>query len=170
MRCDCFYLGGHRLVSVGYSVVPNARAAMKDKGKAMRYLCILTFILLTWRIWWAPNNVSTLQMGFNLVFKELMHYPFILLSVLKETLNDGPRDWENNSGSSYCDALGDAIVIIVIISIITITIISHGIQSIQACSLFMYFGRPSFPWSSYISFTSWNLFIHYLWKACIVHS
>ena len=32
----------------------------------------LTLILLTWKIWWAPNNASTWQMGFNLVFKGLM--------------------------------------------------------------------------------------------------
>jgi len=31
----------------------------------------LTLILLTWRIWWAPNNVSKWQMGFNLAFKGL---------------------------------------------------------------------------------------------------
>jgi len=31
----------------------------------------LTLILLTWRIWWAFNNASRWQMGFNLVFKGL---------------------------------------------------------------------------------------------------
>ena len=31
----------------------------------------LTLILLTWRIWRAPNNVSKWQMGFNVVFKGL---------------------------------------------------------------------------------------------------
>jgi hypothetical protein len=31
----------------------------------------LTFIQLTWRIWWAPNNASRWQMGFNSVLKEL---------------------------------------------------------------------------------------------------
>ena len=31
----------------------------------------LTLILLTWRIWWAPNNASKLQMGFNSAFKGL---------------------------------------------------------------------------------------------------
>ena len=31
----------------------------------------LTLILLTWRIWWAPNNDSKWQMGFNSAFKEL---------------------------------------------------------------------------------------------------
>jgi hypothetical protein len=32
---------------------------------------LLTLILLTWRIWRAPNNASKWQMGFNLVSKEL---------------------------------------------------------------------------------------------------
>jgi len=31
----------------------------------------LTLILLTWKIWWAPNNASRWQMGFNLAFKGL---------------------------------------------------------------------------------------------------
>jgi len=31
----------------------------------------LTLYLLTWRIWWAPNNASNGKMGFNLAFKGL---------------------------------------------------------------------------------------------------
>ena len=31
----------------------------------------LTLILLTWRIWWAPNNASRWQMGFNSAFRGL---------------------------------------------------------------------------------------------------
>jgi hypothetical protein len=31
----------------------------------------LTLILLTWRIWWVPNNASKWQMGFNSAFKGL---------------------------------------------------------------------------------------------------
>jgi hypothetical protein len=31
----------------------------------------LTLILLTWRIWWAPNNANRWQVGFNLVSKGL---------------------------------------------------------------------------------------------------
>jgi len=31
----------------------------------------LTLIPLTWRIWWAPNNASRWQMGFNSAFKVL---------------------------------------------------------------------------------------------------
>jgi len=34
-------------------------------------LSILTLILPTWRIWWAPNNASRWQMGFTLAFKGL---------------------------------------------------------------------------------------------------
>jgi hypothetical protein len=33
----------------------------------------LTLILLTWRIWWAPNNASRWQMGFNSAFKGLIN-------------------------------------------------------------------------------------------------
>ena len=33
---------------------------------------VLTLILLTWRIWWAPNNASKWQMEFNLAFKGII--------------------------------------------------------------------------------------------------
>jgi len=38
------------------------------------YFDILTLILLTWRIGWAPNNASRWQMGFNLTFKGLTDF------------------------------------------------------------------------------------------------
>jgi len=39
---------------------------------------ILTLYLLMWKIWWAPNNASKGQMGFNPGFKGLnVLYPFI---------------------------------------------------------------------------------------------
>jgi hypothetical protein len=39
----------------------------------------LTLILLTWRIWWAPNNASKWQNGFNWAFKVLIiTEPFIV--------------------------------------------------------------------------------------------
>jgi hypothetical protein len=34
-------------------------------------LDFLTLIMLTWKIWWAPNNDSKWQMGFNSAFKGL---------------------------------------------------------------------------------------------------
>jgi hypothetical protein len=36
----------------------------------------LTLILLTWRIWWTPNNASKWQMGFNSAFKGLKWLKF----------------------------------------------------------------------------------------------
>jgi hypothetical protein len=36
------------------------------------WLTCLTLILLTWRIWWAPNNASKWQMEFNSAFKGLI--------------------------------------------------------------------------------------------------
>ena len=49
--------------------------AFFDRGrvKRCRQLCsCLTLILLMWRIWWAPYNASTWQLGFNSAFKGLM--------------------------------------------------------------------------------------------------
>jgi len=43
---------------------------------------ILTLILLTWRIWWAPNNASRWQMGFNSAFKGLMAFTVISEDIL----------------------------------------------------------------------------------------
>ena len=37
----------------------------------------LTLYLLTWRIWWAPNNARTGQMGYNSAFKGLNLLPLI---------------------------------------------------------------------------------------------
>jgi hypothetical protein len=34
---------------------------------------VLTLILLTWRLWWAPNNASKWQMRFNSAFKVLIN-------------------------------------------------------------------------------------------------
>jgi hypothetical protein len=48
--------------------------------------CPLTLYLLTCRIWWAANNASKGQMGFNLVFKELMFTAWqSLVSVLRRS-------------------------------------------------------------------------------------
>ena len=38
---------------------------------SVKTLKTLTLILLTWRIWWAPNNASKWQMGLNSAFKGL---------------------------------------------------------------------------------------------------
>jgi hypothetical protein len=41
------------------------------KTFAKLYIFYLTLILLTWKIWWAPNNARIWQMGFNWAFKGL---------------------------------------------------------------------------------------------------
>ena len=49
-----------------------ANLRLRRKGHRDRPTVILTLILLTWRIWWAPNNASRWQMGFNSASKELI--------------------------------------------------------------------------------------------------
>ena len=49
----------------------------------------LTLNLLTWRIWWAPNNASKWQMGFNPAFKglkTLQHVSIIIQIIFRELL------------------------------------------------------------------------------------
>jgi len=51
------------------------------KISGQNYTC-LNPAPLTWRIWWASNNTSRWQMGFNLAFKGLMSgiiFTYVLL-------------------------------------------------------------------------------------------
>jgi hypothetical protein len=50
-------------------------AAEKKKCLGGSYQRNLTLILLTWRIWRAPNNARKWQMRFNLAFKGLIYVP-----------------------------------------------------------------------------------------------
>ena len=66
---------------------------------------LLTLILLTWRIWWAPNNANRWQMGFNSAFKGLswlwFFHPWhpskrqIVLFCKKEWKEQGRLTWKN---------------------------------------------------------------------------
>ena len=47
----------------------------QGKRKLSKEIC-LTLILLTWRKWWASNNASKQQMGFNSAFKGLIRCTF----------------------------------------------------------------------------------------------
>ena len=47
------------------------RAKLCHMEITLTFISPLTLILLTWRIWWAPNNASKWQMGFNSAFKGL---------------------------------------------------------------------------------------------------
>jgi hypothetical protein len=44
-----------------------------DIFQKLNYTCqiLFTLYLLMWRVWWAPNNASKWQMGFNSAFKGL---------------------------------------------------------------------------------------------------
>jgi len=43
----------------------------QNSAFASLFIQVLTLILLTWKIWWAPSNASRWQMGFNSAFKGL---------------------------------------------------------------------------------------------------
>ena len=45
--------------------------ALQFKSGTFFFFKSLTLTLLMWRIWWAPNNASRWQMGFNWVFTGL---------------------------------------------------------------------------------------------------
>jgi hypothetical protein len=48
---------------------------IKMFNKLPPHILELTLILLTWRIWWAPNNASRWQLEFNSAFKGLKMRP-----------------------------------------------------------------------------------------------
>jgi len=59
----------------------------------------LTLILLTWRIWWASNNASSWQMGFNWAFKGLKYTIISFLHV--SVFNDHHQGALSVPGWSY---------------------------------------------------------------------
>ena len=64
----------------------------------MRYF--LTLILLTWRIWWAPNNSIRWQMGFNSAFKGLICGPGSSVGIATE-LRAGRSGIESQWGRDF---------------------------------------------------------------------
>ena len=56
---------------VKFTSVAKVQTVKKKQSKLVAF-STLTLILLTWRIWRAPNNASRWQMGFNSVFKGLI--------------------------------------------------------------------------------------------------
>jgi len=53
----------------------------------LQHSLFLTLILLTWRIWWAPNNATKWQIGFNSAFKELTRIRPLLVT----------QNWRSNN-------------------------------------------------------------------------
>jgi hypothetical protein len=74
-----------------YSLVSKMGGVFTDCMLEFYYLSwhslVLTLILLTWRIWWAPNNTSKWQMGFNSAFKGLKNY---LIQEIFSERQEGP--------------------------------------------------------------------------------
>ena len=76
--------GGERTISpLGFIKIPNFSFGWVMTTSQEGFWCLgivrsnqqintLTLILLTWRIWWAPNNACKWQMRFNSAFKGLM--------------------------------------------------------------------------------------------------
>jgi hypothetical protein len=56
------------------------------------FFILLTPILLTWSIGWAPNNANRWQMGFNLAFKGLNSF----LSFSLKDFNLYLLEWQQN--------------------------------------------------------------------------
>jgi len=88
---------------------PRSKIRRKEKWQPLEWkvniychflflMVYLTLILLTWRIWWASNNASKWQMGFNQAFKGLNHLwklqlPLVWRCVVRETdttVSEGP--------------------------------------------------------------------------------
>jgi len=66
------------IAQYGVTIFPPITAVIQNENLKSHYLCqvlsvigFLTHIMLMWRIWWAPNNASKWQMGFNSAFKYL---------------------------------------------------------------------------------------------------
>jgi len=56
---------------VGSLLTDSARHTLEIKVRNAMAKATLTLIPLTWKIWWAANNASKWQMGFNSAFKGL---------------------------------------------------------------------------------------------------
>ena len=95
-RCRSSYLEGPQISSIGMAdilVGIRIRSCTNTEYTSLiikrnncdscnGYIPVLTLILPTWRIWWAPNNASRLQMGFNSAFKRVN--PFIIQHALQQ--------------------------------------------------------------------------------------
>jgi len=57
---------------VGYAGGVSLLNANLHTAQTQKLYWSLTLILLMYRIWWAPNNASEWQIGFNSAFKGLI--------------------------------------------------------------------------------------------------
>ena len=100
------------------------------------YYCgrTLTLILLTWRMWWAPNNASKWQMGFTLEFK-------VLISVEKYQLF-----LNNNKTINLYEVL-------YICVILRLTYVAHQYRKTHRCVFIASLNIPSY-WQRHVQIGS----------------
>ena len=76
-------LGIHRRVHSAWCFLGNRSSPVIYGSGGLKmttqFQLVLRIILnpLTWKIWWAPNNASRWQMGFNLTFKGLIMVGYV---------------------------------------------------------------------------------------------
>jgi hypothetical protein len=63
---------------------------------------LLTLILLTWRIWWAPNNASKWQMGFDFDVWRIKGQNLLAFRITKHCRNESLSPWHGASSACGC--------------------------------------------------------------------
>jgi len=73
---------------------------MEDSGEMLEEPAGITLILLTWRMWWAPNNASKWHMGFHSAFKGLICIYKLFLPSVKTCV--GSKYGKVVDSDNYC--------------------------------------------------------------------
>ena len=100
LGCYAALIGIYRPIGCPETSATNYQLMLRNITEQRRAQTLrlerLTLYLLTWRIWWAPNNASIGQMGFNSAFKglilsRLVKKFHVLYEVSKSTILSGAR-------------------------------------------------------------------------------
>jgi len=72
--CFKIFYCSSKLILIQYTLLFHVRRRLfQYSWHCNTHVPSLTLSPLTWRIWWAPNNASRWQMGFNSAFKALIY-------------------------------------------------------------------------------------------------
>jgi hypothetical protein len=86
-----FLLDSKNLGIASPCTIIHSNESTNQMQQFLRFItCRLTLILLTWKIWRAPNNASKWQMGFKSAFKGLntaQHVSVILIPIIRCSTN-----------------------------------------------------------------------------------
>ena len=98
---NTLYLG-YRYHSFNILYGKKSRCSFWDSYGTQETYYVLTLILLTWRIWWAPNNASKWQMVFISAFKGLSRSKaFVGLLSLLGKCRDSNKNWATALSSMF---------------------------------------------------------------------